>query len=69
MRLTRPVNGADQISERRLGWNEGRWGEIRWDSPPQIVIEVNNGDLRPVEAIVRAALEFLKSQMSAHDLC
>lgn len=41
-----------------------RWGEGRWSSPPQVVVELNDGSLRVVEAVVAAALAFLQAEMA-----
>lgn len=58
------ISGAANVAPRNLGWGEGRWGEMRWDGPPQVVVELNDGSLRVIEAVVAAALTFLEAEMA-----
>jgi len=67
VRLTRgspEVSSATQIQTRSLGWDEAHWGEGRWGSPPQVVVETNSGDLRVVNTIIENALAFLMKEMA-----
>ncbi len=71
VRLTRgnpEVSQASQVSPRRLGWDQMRWDEARSDSPPQVVVETNSGDFRPIETIARTSLDMLKSLMKTYSL-
>jgi len=58
------VTTADQVEVKPLGWDEAGWGEGRWDSPPQVVVETNSGETRVVEAILENALAFLEAEMT-----
>lgn len=62
-RGTPQVTAADQISAKRLGWGTGRWGEMKWDSPAQVVADTNAGESRVVEAVVDRALAFIETEM------
>ena len=57
------VRGADQVETRSLGWGQVRWGEGRWGSPPQVVVETNDGEVRVVESVLGRALAFLEAEM------
>jgi hypothetical protein len=43
---------------------EARWGEGRWDGPPQVVVRTDSRELRYVETIVGAALQVLEAEMT-----
>jgi len=58
------VTEAAQVAARSIGFNEARWGEGRWDGPPQVVVTTDGGKLRSVEQIVAAALTVLETEMS-----
>jgi hypothetical protein len=58
------VRGAAMVASQSLGWGEMRWGEGRWGSPLQVVVELNDGSFRVVEAVVAAALAFLQAEMA-----
>ncbi len=34
-----------------------RWGEGLWGSPPQLVVTLDNGDKRPLTAIMKNVME------------
>ena len=57
------VSGADQVETRGLGWGQARWGEGRWGSPPQVVVETEDGEVRVVESVLGRALAFLEAEM------
>ena len=57
------VSKANQISTKRLGWGEARYGEGRYGSPPQAIVTTDNGDHRVLETVVKDALAFLENEM------
>lgn len=59
---------AAQVGSQSLGWDEGNWEEVRWDSPPQVVVETDLGETRALDAICASALAFLESEMAARGL-
>ena len=56
------VQRADQMTVQALGYGVARFGEGRFGSPPQVVIDIDNG-IRCVEAIVDGAYAFLTKEM------
>lgn len=58
------VSGAEQVETRRLNWGQMPWGEGRWGSPPQVVVETDAGEVRVVEAVLSRALTFLEAEMT-----
>ena len=58
------VSTAAQVETRSLGWGQARWGEGRWGSPPQVMVETDEGEVRVVEAILDRALSFLEVEMN-----
>lgn len=57
------IRSADQVETRSRGWGQARWGEGRWGSPPQVVVETEDGKVRVVEAVLGRALIFLEAKM------
>ena len=57
------VSSAHQVSERPLGYGQGRWGEGTWGGTPQIVVETDNGEFRSVDYLLKAGLSRLESEM------
>ena len=57
------VSSAHQVNRRELGWDEGLWEEVYWDVRQQVVVDVNSGQTRSVNAIVNNALSFLEGEM------
>lgn len=58
------VDRAANVTRRSLGWGEGRWGEARFGSPPQIVVATGSGQLRVVDVVVTRALRELEAEMA-----
>jgi hypothetical protein len=67
VRLTRGsplVSAAAQTNVRSLGWGEAAWDEGRWDGPPQVVVTLDDGTHRVVDAVARQAVAFLEAEMA-----
>lgn len=58
------VSGADQVETRSLGWGQARYGEGRYGSPPQVVVETEEGEVHVVETVLCRAIVFLESEMT-----
>jgi hypothetical protein len=58
------VTTSAQVTARSIGYGEARWGEGRWDGPPQVVVTTDTGELRYVETIVAAAIRVLETEMT-----
>jgi hypothetical protein len=59
----RVVHSADQVSVRSLGYGQASYGEGRWGSPPQVVVALNDGTNRVLDAIANEAISFLTSKL------
>lgn len=57
------VREAQAMSTKQLGFGQGRYGEGRWGSPPQVVAETTTGEYRVIESVVVRALAFLEAEM------
>lgn len=57
------VTGADQTTVQSLGWGKARWNEGRWGSPPQVVVETDEGATRVLETILKKSLVLLEAEM------
>jgi hypothetical protein len=64
-RGTPAVTRADRVSVKSVGFGQGRWGDMRWDGPPQIFITPTSQDPWGVEGVLTRSLEFLEAQMLA----
>lgn len=40
------VSGAGQITSQTISRDQAVWGELEWDAPPRVVVEVNGGPFR-----------------------
>jgi hypothetical protein len=58
------VSGSADVSVKGLGWNEGQWGELRWNGPPQVVVRTDSGVYRAVETLVKHALRVLDDEIA-----
>ncbi|MCP6440520.1 hypothetical protein NL474_29175, partial [Klebsiella pneumoniae] len=58
------VSAAAQVETRAFGWGKVRWDEGRRNGPPQVVVEMDSGELRVVETVLERALEFLEGEMN-----
>jgi len=58
------VSNADQVETRSLGWGQASWGEGRWGSPPQVVVDMDDGEMRVVEPVLSRAIAFLEAEMA-----
>lgn len=57
------MTASAQGMARPIGY-EARWDEERWGGPPQVVVTMDNGELRYVEQIAAAALAVLEAEMT-----
>lgn len=58
------VSGAAQITSQAIGWDQAVWGELEWDAPPRVVVEINGGPFRYLEKVVGNALALLDREMA-----
>jgi hypothetical protein len=58
------VSNADQVETRSLGWGEASWDEGLWGSPPQVVVDMDDGEMRVVEPVLSRAITFLEAEMA-----
>lgn len=58
------VTSAGAVDIVSLGFDEGKWDELRWDSPPQVIVRTNDANISVVEALARRALTFLENEMA-----
>ncbi|NQV81288.1 MAG: hypothetical protein HQ495_12100 [Alphaproteobacteria bacterium] len=56
-RASRQVTNASQTHVDSLGWGEATWGEAKWGSPPELVISLDDGSKRPLDAIMENVIE------------
>jgi hypothetical protein len=50
-RTSRQVTHSDQTGPGNIGWDEGRWDETAWDSPPELIIVLDDGSKRPLRSV------------------
>ena len=58
------ITAAEQISTRAVGYGEGPFGHRRYGGPPQVVIDIDSGNMRYVRQIVDSALQLLEGEMA-----
>jgi hypothetical protein len=63
-RGTPQVSGADQVESRSLGWGQASWGVGRWGSPPQVVVDMEDGEVLVIEPVLSRAIIFLEGEMA-----
>jgi hypothetical protein len=59
------VTRSGQVSVKSVGFGQGRWGDMRWNGPPQVFISPTGQDPWGVEGVLTRSLEFLEAQMLA----
>lgn len=64
-RGTPSVDRADRVKTQSMGWGQGRWGDMRWDGPLQVVVEPIGEAPWGVEGVLTRALAFLEAEMTA----
>jgi hypothetical protein len=57
------ITEAKQIGVRPVVWGEGPYGHGAFGGPPQVVVDINLGNMRYVVQIVDGALRFLEAEM------
>lgn len=67
-RGTPSLSTAAQVAAGNMGWGEGGYGEGPYGGGMQVVVTLDGGYRRSVEAIVTSGLEFLKQEMDRHGL-
>lgn len=63
-RGTPQVTKASQVEPQRLGYDQARYDEGRYDSPSQVVVTTDAGEVRVVEALVQRALDLLDQEIA-----
>lgn len=63
-RGTPKVSGAGQITSQTIGWDQAVWGELEWDAPSRVVVEMTGGPFRNLEKVVGNALALLDREMA-----
>jgi hypothetical protein len=64
VRGTPTIADSHVITPRSMTWDNAIWNETRWDSPLQVVVEIDGGRLRAVEGVARNALKVLDEEMT-----
>lgn len=60
-RSHREVTNATQTTVGQMGWDEAEWDVGKWDSPPELVVTLDNGEKRHFSAIVDETVKLWES--------
>lgn len=62
------VRRSDQTAPGSLGWDVARWGEGRWCSPEQLVVQLDDGSKRPLEGIMGNVIAMWEALLDEWDI-
>ncbi len=63
------VKNASQVNTGKLAqWDQGKFGEARFDAPPQVFVTTTSGEKRAIEALVKSCSAFLVGKMDEYGI-
>jgi hypothetical protein len=65
-RVGRLISSAAQTGKGSIGWDEGRWDEVAWDRPEELVVELDDGTKRPLDAPMESVFAMWERLIAAH---